>query len=206
MHFVSLIPVVGVIIDIGANIGIMTVLMARGKTHAMVYAFEPVPENITALKAVSHFYRLRNVKVFPIALGENNGSLQMILPEQGGAKMQGLSHVVNESIEKGTLFSVPVQMLDEVDELASVSKVVAIKMDVENFEYYVLKGGAALIKKHRPIIYCELWDNAFRKACMDFLIALGYEVKIFENGKLGAFNGQALNNFFFLPVQGESKY
>jgi FkbM family methyltransferase len=200
LHFVSLIPDKGVILDIGANIGIMTVLMAREKRNAIVYAFEPVPENITALKAVIQFYRLPNVKIFPIAVGENNGSLQMILPEQAGAKMQGLSHVVNESNEKGKLFSVPVQKLDDVDQLIAISKVAAIKIDVENFEYYVLKGGVALLKKHRPIIYCELWDNDFRRACMELIISLDYEVRVFENGKLCAFSGQVINNFFFLPI------
>jgi FkbM family methyltransferase len=200
LHFVSMIPNEGVILDIGANIGIMSVLFAWAKPNAVIYAFEPVPENIGALTAVIRFFRLNNVQIFPTALGDRNGSLQMILPEQSGAKMQGLSHVVNESNERGKQFSVPVQMLDQVEELTAVTKVVAIKIDVENFEYYVLKGGVSLLKKHMPIIYCELWDNEMRIVCIGTLRSLGYQVKNFQNGQLVDFDQQVCNNFFFLPA------
>ena len=44
-------------------------------------------------------------------------------------------------------------------------KIGAIKMDVENFEYFVLEGGKELIKKHKPIIYTELWENQNREKC-----------------------------------------
>ncbi len=114
--------------------------------------------------------------------------------------MQGLSHVVEEGKdEKGHLFSVPVQQLDTIEELKQLPEITAIKIDVENFEYYVLKGGIELLRKHKPLIYCELWNNDRRKLCFDYLTGLGYHIKIYEDGGLKDFNGQQIINFFFIP-------
>ena len=88
--------------------------------------------------------------------------------------MQGLSHVKHESItewNEGIEIETPI---DTLDKLFSDEKVQGIKMDVENFEYFVLKGGQELLKKNLPIIYTELWDNENRQKCFKFLADLGY--------------------------------
>jgi FkbM family methyltransferase len=201
MYFVSLIPNRGVVLDIGANIGIMTVLLAKHLDKALIYSFEPIPNNLKALKRVLKHYALNNVTVFETALGETPGELKMIVPVVNNANMQGLSHVVEDGTEeKGHFFSVPVQQLDGIDELKHLTEIVAIKMDVENFEYYVLKGGVELLRKHKPIIYCELWDNDRRRLCFAYMKELGYKVKVYENDRLVDFTGQAIINFFFLPA------
>jgi hypothetical protein len=124
----------------------------------------------------------------------------MILPVVNNAKMQGLSHVVeNGSTEKGIQYTVPVLKLDNIPELQMADRINGIKIDVENFEYYVLKGGESLLRKHMPIIYCELWDNDRRKRCMDYLTGLGYLVHIFDGKTLIPFTGQPVINFFFVP-------
>lgn len=202
LYFVSLIPNRGVVLDIGANIGIMTVLLAKRLNNAAIYSFEPIPNNLIALKRVLQHYALANVTVFETALGETPGELKMIVPVINSANMQGLSHVVENkdaTVEKGQFFSVPVQPLDAIAELKELPEIVAIKIDVENFEYYVLKGGVELLTKHHPIIYCELWDNDRRTLCFEYLKGLGYQVKIFEQGALKDFTGQQVINFFFLP-------
>jgi hypothetical protein len=63
-----------------------------------------------------------------------------------------------------------------------------------------LKGGEALLRKHKPVIYCELWDNDRRRLCFEYLQGLGYQVKVYENNSLVDFKEQASINFFFMPV------
>lgn len=198
--FMSLLPNEGTILDIGANIGIMTVSLARKFPGAKVIAFEPIPNNIEALEKVVSHYKLNNVTVIKTALGEQSGELKMILPVVGNSKMQGLSHVVEDETtgEKGTLYTVPVQKLDDLGALQAASRITGIKIDVENFEYYVLKGGEALLRKHMPVIYCELWDNDRRKLCMDYLTGLGYAIHIYDGKGLVPFTGQPVINFFFI--------
>jgi len=198
--FMGLLPARGTILDIGANIGIMTVSLARRFPDAQVFAFEPIPNNIEALEKVVSHYKLSNVTLFKTALGEQTGELKMILPVVNNSKMQGLSHVVEDEHtgEKGMQYTVPVQKLDDIPALRSADSITGIKIDVENFEYYVLKGGEALLRQHKPVIYCELWDNERRKLCMDYLTGLGYAIHIYDGKGLVPFTGQPVINFFFV--------
>jgi FkbM family methyltransferase len=202
-YFSEMIKDEGIILDIGANVGIMTTLIAQKSKNSKVYAFEPIPENIKTLKRVIDHYKLKNVKVYEAALGEENGVLRMVMPIVDNVKMQGLSHVVEENlagkVESGKIYSVPVYRLDDLDELKSGEKITAIKIDVENFEYHVLKGGEQILKDHKPLIYCELWDNEKKSITLDFLKELGYNVKVYENKELVDYKDQSVVNFFFIP-------
>jgi hypothetical protein len=59
----------------------------------------------------------------------------------------------------------------------------AIKIDVENFEYFVLKGGIQLLIDNKPLIYMELWKNDNRINCMNFLSNLNYDCFVIENNQ-----------------------
>lgn len=203
IYFMGMIPAEGTILDIGANIGIMTASLARRFSNAKVFAFEPIPNNIEALEKVIKHYKLQNVTLFKTALGEEKGELKMILPVINNAKMQGLSHVVEYNnagaTEKGVQYTVPVLKLDDIAEITTASAITAIKIDVENFEYYVLKGGEGVLRKHMPLIYCELWNNDRSKLCMNYLTGMGYRIAIFDGKQLIPFTEQPAINFFFIP-------
>ena len=199
-YFVNMIPEDGVVLDIGANIGSMTVVIALTHPGTTVYSFEPIPGSRKALERVIHFYGLKNVKVFAHALGNDNGMVEMVMPYAGGARMQGLSHIVEAGTElPGERYSIPIQKLDDIEVLQSAERISAIKIDVENFEYFVLKGGMRLLEKHRPLIFCELWDTERRGLCFDLMGQLGYRVKVFQDGSLLDFTGKQALDFFFLP-------
>lgn len=198
--FADMISGDGAILDIGANIGAMTVTLAKKHPKSIIYAFEPVALNRKALERVTRFYRLKNVNIFPQALGDENGEIAMIMPRVGASRMQGLSHVIESTApEKGEVFTVAMQRLDDIHELAAIPKISAVKIDVENFEYFVLKGGEALLRKHQPIVFCELWNNERRALCFAMMNRLGYSVKLFDRGKLTDFKGEDALNFMFLP-------
>jgi FkbM family methyltransferase len=139
----------------------MAVPLAKKARKGLVFSFEPMPQNLKALKRITSHYKITNIKIFETALGEEKGELVMVMPVIDDVKMQGLSHVVENEADKenGIVFTVPVQRLDDFQDLQNLSKINAIKIDVENFEYHVLKGTHDLLAKHKPIIYCELWDN-----------------------------------------------
>lgn len=206
-HFMKLIPVNSMILDIGANIGIMTVHLAKSIKGSKVIAFEPMPSNIKAFKKVINHFNLKNVTLFEIALGNNEGEVEMIMPVVSNVRMQGLSHVVHESItefNEGVTLKVPLKMLDKIDILKNSTQTIsAIKIDVENFEFFVLEGGKELITKHQPIIYAELWDNANRYNCFNLLQSLGYQTYVVINNQLVLFDEKAhqKQTFIFLTAQ-----
>ena len=202
LEFINMLPNEGAILDIGANIGVMTVAMAQKCPNAPVFAFEPMPNNVKGIKRILAHYKLQNVKLFENALGDKAGSLEMVLPVIGNMKMQGLSHVVkpgdDSAWNKGEFFTVPVLRLDDMPELIALPKITAIKIDVENFEYFVFKGGENLLRKHKPKIYCELWQNEQRDNTLDFMRSLGYTVNIFDGTRLVPFTNQNEVNFFLI--------
>ena len=192
------------VFDIGANIGIMTYFLSKKVEAGKVYAFEPVPENIYTVKRIIKRYGLNNVTLIEKALGTESGEIEMIMPKFGKARKQGLSHVVHDSIDtfnEGTKYTVEVVTLDSVlnDENCQPK---AIKLDVENFEYFVLKGGQKIITTHKPIIYTELWDNENRVKCMELLISWGYSTNVVVNGVLVSWDKETHvhQNFIFLPI------
>ncbi|RMG19437.1 MAG: FkbM family methyltransferase [Bacteroidetes bacterium] len=195
-----------VVLDIGANIGIMTALLARHCKKGKVIAFEPIPENYEALNRLIRFLKLTNVETHQLALGAEHAQVEMLMPVMAGVRMQGLSHVQHESIphypSRSIAYKVEQLPLDEWWG-GRGQKVDAIKMDVENYEQYVIRGGLNLIRRCKPLIYCELWDNDNRKACMELLTACGYCTRVLEKGRLVNFEPKKHmhQNFFFLPEE-----
>ena len=204
-HFLKLMPQEGVFVDIGANIGIMTASAARKFPKMQVHAFEPVPKNVGALKRIINYFKLKNVVLHEVALGNDNGTIKMVMPIQNNVLFQGLSHVVHETIKEnneGEISEVLVFRLDDYKPINEIkSKIVGIKMDVENFESFVVKGGLKIIQKHLPVLYIELWDNENRSSCFSDLASLSYLPYTIEGNDLVLFDaGKHQNhNFFFLP-------
>ena len=206
LFFLHMIPVGGIVLDIGANIGIMTAYLARVH-NTKVFAFEPITHNLDVLKKVIAQNNLKNVNICDYALGNVDGEAEMVMPVINAVKMQGLSHVVHDTIKEnneGERFKIQVKKLDNISEIINGGKpVTAIKMDVENFEYFVLDGAKELLKKYKPIVYCELWDNENRKKCFDLMRSLGYEIKVLVNAGLviyteGLAKVYTTQNFFFV--------
>jgi FkbM family methyltransferase len=202
-YFMNIIPSEGLILDIGANIGMMSVIFASNFPESEIIAFEPIPSNIKAFKRVTKMFRLKNIILKETALGEKNGKIKMVLPVIKNSRRQGLSHVWKEGItedwNQGELFTVSIFKLDHLNELHTGKKVAAIKVDVENYEYEVFCGAKEIIEKHQPIIYSELWDNDKRSLCIELLKGMGYDIHIVENNELKVYTDQKEINFIFLP-------
>ncbi len=201
-QFLDLIHSDDCVLDIGANIGIMTYFLSKKVYQGKVYAFEPVPENITTCKKIINKYTLENVTLMEKALGTESGEIKMVMPKFGKARKQGLSHVVHDSIESfdnGTNYTVEVVTLDSVfEKIQCIPK--AIKLDVENFEFFVLKGGEKLITQHHPVIYTELWENENRLNCMKLLTSWGYSTHVVVNNEIVLWNEavHSHQNFIFI--------
>jgi len=201
-HFLSLLKDgQGSVLDIGANLGIMTFYLSKKLPKSKIIAFEPIKDNLIVLKRVVSKFKLKNVQIHELALGEEQGKVEMVLPHQKGTKMQGLSHVKHESItewNEGDSYTVDI---DTLDNILPQEKIQGIKIDVENFEYYVLRGGKQIIESNKPIIYAELWDNSNRIQCFELLNEIGYSINVIVENVLTKFDSKVHDhqNFIFLP-------
>ena len=204
-YFLGLIPDGGIALDIGANIGVTSYHLAKKLPESKVLSFEPLSLNMDTLKRIKKRFQLKNITEYQFAVGDQNGTLEMVMPVVNKVPMHGLSHVMHKDIVEnntGLRFKVQIIMLDNFKELVEDNrKITALKIDVENYEFFVLKGGEKLIKKHRPIIYCELWDNENKKKSISFLNNLAYSTFILYKKELIPYDKikNHKHNFFFLP-------
>lgn len=189
----------GVIIDAGANLGITSLLMAKKNPDCQIIAFEPVPDNFYCLRKMIRLFGSGNIKVYNAALADTSGSLFMSQPTELGVRMHGLSRVIDWSGNDQHSLKVSALCLHELPDIQPPVTWVGMKIDVENFEWNVLKGGAEVIRKARPLIYCEIWDNPGKNRTFELLYELGYSPFVLIKGQLEPFKGQPALNFFFFP-------
>jgi FkbM family methyltransferase len=210
-HFLSRVPPDGVVLDVGANLGFLCVHLAQRVSRGHVIAFEPLPDNHRVLRRMIRRFRLRNVEVYPWAVGDRNESVSMVLPVHGRARQQGLGHVAEATAADGAglRFVVPMHRLDDLPEINNPwTRIAAIKIDVENFERYVLRGAREILERDRPLLYLELWDNDNRRECLALARELNYSVMVADRHGLVRFDPvqhRRHGNFFFVPEVGRSR-
>ena len=133
-------------VDIGANIGIMTSLMARRTgPDGTVYAFEPHPDTRQRLEAnvagwTASSVPTAPVTVVPSAVSEHAGVAKLVEPTQF-SQNSGVAKLGNADCEERVAAShldVPTINFDEWAE--GLDKIRLIKIDVEGHEDAVLKG------------------------------------------------------------------
>jgi len=198
-RFLRLVPDEGVVLDVGANLGVTVTFLARKCPNAQIIAFEPVPWNSDNIKSMIKLLRLRNVSIQNCAAGNSTGVVDFQVPIVNGARMHALGHLagVVKDQQQGEQFRVASCKLDDF----GFSNVTAVKIDVENSEYEVLAGAVQMLQRCRPVIYCELWNNENRRHSFELLRSLRYTPHIVRSGRMVQldqidYTGQY---FIFLP-------
>lgn len=150
-----------VIVDMGANIGTMSVPIARAFS-GQVLSFEPVPQNFADLAANLELNNCENVQARNKACSKAAGLGSMTDVLQTNPGMAKLELDGGDTV---------VSTLDI--ELAG-QKIALLKMDVEGHEADVLDGGLDSLKAHRPLILCEILSDQGTRI-YDKLSRLGYQ-------------------------------
>ena len=162
----------GVMLDIGANIGVYSVAFAP--FFQKIYSFEANPVTFKLFDANLHLSAIDNVQPLNIALSNQAGSGTIYVPKNGNlgwASMVVGHHpaAVDEVvIQKDTLDGV----LAKLD--VQPSQVRLIKMDVEGHELSVLEGARETLSRHKPDILCEVLTSEAGAPVLSFLKEIGY--------------------------------
>ena len=140
------------VVEVGANIGVHTVGLARHiGPHGVVIAVEPQPHIFRVLNANLTLNNIQNVITHAIGCGAMRS--EMIVPpvDYGKQAPHNSGGVSLQNSGPGT----PVQIVP-LDELAESNRPIKLlKVDVEGMEIDVLNGAARLIDRYRPILYLE---------------------------------------------------
>jgi FkbM family methyltransferase len=204
-------------IDIGANIGFFSMLMAeRVGPTGHVCAFEPLPRNASLLEqSVAENDFQTRITVARAAIGDRPGSLELISPiftnNWGGPYLRTGSAVVPPEHETTV---VPVIKLDDHPLQRPVS---FIKLDAEGAEMLALRGAKTLLQTDRPIVLAEINQKQLRMvsgcSAMEMIgemRAAGYKCFRLTNNGLGEEltdheGDEVINVAFAAPRLGEKE-
>lgn len=146
------------IIDIGANIGAITLQFAKKVSPGgKVFSFEPSPFNFKLASKNISINSFKNIKLINEGLGNEKATafLYNVNPNNRGM-LRLLSEDNNNSFDKE---EVQIDTLDKSMQKFSIPKPDFIKIDVEGFEYKVLQGACKTLIEHKPVLFIELDDN-----------------------------------------------
>ncbi len=145
------------VLDIGANLGLVTMILARLVGPAgRVEAFEPIPAMCDLVERAIERNQLHNVELHRMALGAETGELVLSVPRgHAGAA----SFLPEQRYAEQDEVRVPVRTLSEIMS-GSTDRARLVKIDVEGFESQVLAGGAEYFDRMPPeAVLFELYDN-----------------------------------------------
>lgn len=161
------------ILDVGANIGNHSLYWCSKKSAKKVYAFEPIQNTFSILKKNVEINGLEDkISLFNMGVGEKS--------TQGKIKVFRTANIGSTSIEESESGDLKIVALDELEELKDM-KIDFIKIDVEGFEIFALKGALQLIQKNRPDIFIETFASNYAEVDQ-ILKNAGYtQVKAFDD-------------------------
>jgi FkbM family methyltransferase len=181
----------GIVLDIGTNLGTVTLPLARDFPGFEIHSFEIQPLLINTLKKNLELNQLTNVVIHEHGLGNQEDIITIREPVYTEADNVGALSLDPKvwqhsdiSIGHGDKIDIMVKTLDS---LTFDQPIRAIKMDVEGYELRVLEGAAETLRQHNypPIVY-ELWGynawwNDERAKLEKFLNDMGYKISKFDD-------------------------
>lgn len=176
-------------VDIGANIGLYSLLASDlvGKTGKVI-SFEPTPEIFRRFIDNIHLNQFTNIDAFNIGLSDLPGSLELNVLSNGFDAWNSFASLNN--LGSDSKMQVDVSTLDIELSRYDKSKIRVMKMDVEGWEKFVLKGGNDFFTNYSPEVMVEFTEaNTFAAGYMvqeiyDFMVGLGYQWYSIENNRL----------------------
>lgn len=167
-----------VFMDIGANIGVYTILSALIVGEAgRVMAFEPETRNFAQLERNISVNSLKNVAAFRAALGEENSQGQLFVDRPAASLIPSEKAPAENEVAE----SVEIVNGDDFRKAHGLPLPRIVKIDVEGFEYKVLRGlRETLSTPATELVVCEIHPYLLPKdttqaMITEFVASLGFD-------------------------------
>lgn len=166
----ELVPPGSVAYDLGANIGYLTILLARQVGEAgRVYAFEALPDNVRRLNenlALNHLHA--RVQVRFGAVVDCSGPTQFLVGPSGGVGKAAAS-AGREAMQYSREIEVPGIALDDFVYQEGYPPPGVMKIDIEGGEVLALPGMHRVLAEARPLIFLEIHGPKAAEAVWEHL-------------------------------------
>jgi len=166
--------------DLGANIGYITLLLARlvGQS-GHVTAFEALPSNLERLQTNIRLNDFQQrMTVVPAAVVDHSGTVHFLVGPSGGmGKAQGSA---GRNLEYQQVLEVDGIALDDYVRDRPAPQV--IKIDIEGGEVLALPGMRRMLAQHRPLVFLELHGEKAADVVWAELTGAGYRISSLAPG------------------------
>ena len=178
------------VLDVGANIGLHTVLFSKLiNANKKVLAFEPTPNALKYLRNNLHNNNCDDkVIIYDGIATDSNGQFELNIIE-GMEEYSAVSKINHPNVhgKKSVAIKVQGNTIDAVVAQYDLNPGF-IKIDTEGAEHFVFEGAKETINKYKPVIISELSDNLLK--------AQGFNCeRIFENLKRIGYKIYDANSF-----------
>jgi len=148
-----------VVLDIGANTGLFSLITKSLNSESIVYAFEPVERVFEKLESNCKLNNF-DIKCEKLALSNNNGEATIF-------DLEGEDHVYSVTINKNLNdpnvatkeVLIKTKRLDTFIEENKINQIDLIKLDVETHEPEVLEGMGKYLELFQPTFLIEILDD-----------------------------------------------
>lgn len=169
----------GYFLDIGANIGLISIPFAK-MTAAKVFAIEAVPANFEALKAN---IALNNLPIIPLPFAVGDEEKTVDIQVEGNVRnATGTANILADGstyeCERIALNMTTINHLIESGQIPPDCSL--IKIDTDGYDLKVLEGATLLLENARPVIFgefaahCLNWHGQNIADVKAFAVQFGY--------------------------------
>jgi len=153
------------IFDIGANIGLYTIRQAMRAKNGRLFTFEPSPEVFARLRKNVKVNNLQNVFLFNKAVYSKECNTRLVFNNS--------STVTSYIVVAPLVLGMKSVTLDGIINRYKIKRINLMKIDVENSEIEVLKGGEKCLKLTEKIVM-ECHTDKLKKEVESFLEIRGF--------------------------------
>jgi len=167
-------------LDVGANLGLYSLLARAYNPDVHIMAFEPLPDAHAFLLQNLALNNVSGCTALPLALSNETGTATFHAPfnakfdylkaHLGGT---GSLDAAASNVNKRAV-SVTTQRLDTLMASHQSQPIDLIKLDTEGTEDRVLRGAEDTIQKHRPFLLCEVLPGRTERALDIWMERMNY--------------------------------
>jgi FkbM family methyltransferase len=172
----ALVPAGAVIFDVGANIGYVSLLLAKAAGESgSIFAFEALPSNVEQLRRnLALNGKEAQVTVIPSAVTQAPGPVRFLVHASGG--MGKVAGSAGRDDKYQSEVTIPGISLDEFVYGQGNPPPQVVKMDIEGGEGMALKGMRRVLAEARPLMLMELHGPESSRVAWETLTVAGYEI------------------------------
>ncbi|MFM7662520.1 MAG: FkbM family methyltransferase [Bacteroidota bacterium] len=162
-----------VILDIGANTGVYSLIAGTLNKNAKIYSFEPVKRTYSLLENNIAINSFNNIFPFAKAVSNVNSILDFYDVDSQSQSSASLNPKMLEKCTNRISYKVETIALDTSMEFQKL-KVDLIKLDVEMHEPEALEGMIQILSRDKPYILVEILTNDIANKIQTLFSSLDY--------------------------------